>query len=172
MGLGYLAFVLCVHAKSFQPCPTLCDPVDCNLPGSSVHGILQQEYRSRLSCPSPGDLPNPGIKPALRLLYWQAVSIPLMHLGSPTSLALILPREKKRPRNLEIWMPHGGHPEPGLKLKPVLFGSASVSLLPCLPQIGKRTPPLCWDLYFLKKINTHMKNEKNFQLSFDWINHR
>ena len=24
-----------------QLCPTLCDPMDCNLPGSSVHGILQ-----------------------------------------------------------------------------------------------------------------------------------
>ena len=24
-----------------QSCPTLCDPMDCNLPGSSVHGILQ-----------------------------------------------------------------------------------------------------------------------------------
>ena len=24
-----------------QLCPTLCDPVDCNLPGSSIHGILQ-----------------------------------------------------------------------------------------------------------------------------------
>ena len=24
-----------------QLCPTLCDPVDCSLPGSSVHGILQ-----------------------------------------------------------------------------------------------------------------------------------
>ena len=24
-----------------QSCPTLCDPRDCNLPGSSVHGILQ-----------------------------------------------------------------------------------------------------------------------------------
>ena len=24
-----------------QPCPTLRDPVDCSLPGSSVHGILQ-----------------------------------------------------------------------------------------------------------------------------------
>ena len=28
-------------AKSLQSCPTLCDPVDCSLPGSSVHGILQ-----------------------------------------------------------------------------------------------------------------------------------
>ena len=24
-----------------QPCPTLCDPMDCSLPGSSLHGILQ-----------------------------------------------------------------------------------------------------------------------------------
>ena len=24
-----------------QPCPTLCDPIDCSLPGSSVHGIFQ-----------------------------------------------------------------------------------------------------------------------------------
>ena len=24
-----------------QSCPTLCNPVDCSLPGSSVHGIFQ-----------------------------------------------------------------------------------------------------------------------------------
>ena len=28
-------------AKSFQSCPTLCDPIDDSPPGSSVHGILQ-----------------------------------------------------------------------------------------------------------------------------------
>ena len=27
--------------KVTQSCPTLCDPMDCSLPGSSVHGILQ-----------------------------------------------------------------------------------------------------------------------------------
>ena len=26
-----------------QSCPTLCDPMDCSLPRSSVHGILQAE---------------------------------------------------------------------------------------------------------------------------------
>ena len=30
----------CLHGKSLQSCPTLCDPMDCNLPGSSVHEIL------------------------------------------------------------------------------------------------------------------------------------
>ena len=28
-------------AKSLQSCPTLCDPMDCSLPGFSAHGILQ-----------------------------------------------------------------------------------------------------------------------------------
>ena len=31
----------CVLAKSIQLRPTMCDPVDCSLPGSSVHGIFQ-----------------------------------------------------------------------------------------------------------------------------------
>ena len=28
-------------AKSLQSCPTLCDPIDGNAPGSSIPGILQ-----------------------------------------------------------------------------------------------------------------------------------
>ena len=28
-------------AKSLQLCPTLCDPIDGNLPGFSIHGIFQ-----------------------------------------------------------------------------------------------------------------------------------
>ena len=49
---------------------TLCDPADCSPPGSSVRGILQARV---LPFPSPGDLPDPGIKPGLlncrRVLY-------------------------------------------------------------------------------------------------------
>ena len=54
--------LLTVHAKSLQSCPTLCDPVDCSLPDCSVHGISQQQYWSRLSCPPLGDLPDPGFE--------------------------------------------------------------------------------------------------------------
>ena len=32
----------CMHAKSLQSCPTLCDPLDCSTPSSSVRGILQE----------------------------------------------------------------------------------------------------------------------------------
>ena len=46
-----------------QSCLALCDSMDCSTPGSSVHGILQQEYWSGLSFPIPRDLPNPGTEP-------------------------------------------------------------------------------------------------------------
>ena len=106
--------------KKKESCLTLCDPVDCGLPGFSVReGVLQarilerigqywlpypsvqclvscvrlfanpqtaalqpplsmgfsrQEYWSRLPCPSPEDLPNPGIEPRSPTL--QADSLP------------------------------------------------------------------------------------------------
>ena len=41
----FMLHVSCLYAaaaaESLQSCPTLRDPVDCSLPGSSVHGILQ-----------------------------------------------------------------------------------------------------------------------------------
>ena len=39
--ISILAFSAAAAAKSLQLCPTLCDPMDCSLPGSSVHGIFQ-----------------------------------------------------------------------------------------------------------------------------------
>ena len=30
-----------------QSCPTLCDPMDCSLPGSSIHGILRARVLER-----------------------------------------------------------------------------------------------------------------------------
>ena len=30
-----------MRAQSLQLCPTLCNPINCSLPDSSVHGILQ-----------------------------------------------------------------------------------------------------------------------------------
>ena len=43
--------------------------MDCSLPGSSVHGVLQARISwSELSCPPPGDPPNPGIKPGSPVL--------------------------------------------------------------------------------------------------------
>ena len=42
----------CVRAKSLQSCLTLCDPMDCSLPGSSVCGILQARILQSVALPS------------------------------------------------------------------------------------------------------------------------
>ena len=49
-------------AKLHQSCPTLCDPIDSSPPGSLSMGFSRQEYWNGLPSPSPGDLPDPGIK--------------------------------------------------------------------------------------------------------------
>ena len=46
-----------------QPCPTLCKPMDCSQPSSSVHEILQVRIQDWVAISSPGDLPNPGTEP-------------------------------------------------------------------------------------------------------------
>ena len=44
-GVGCHFLLQCMKVKSesevAQTCPTLCDPMDCSLPGSSAHGIFQ-----------------------------------------------------------------------------------------------------------------------------------
>ena len=50
--LSYRCVCLCVRAKLLQSCPTLCNPMDCSLPGSSVHGILQARIVEWVAMPS------------------------------------------------------------------------------------------------------------------------
>ena len=44
-------------------CPILCDPMDCSLPGSSVHGILRERILEWVAMPSSRGPGDPGIKP-------------------------------------------------------------------------------------------------------------
>ena len=65
-----------------QSCWTLCDPMDCSPPRSSVRGILQARILEwGLPFPSPGDLPDPGIKPGL--LHYRRILYHLSHQESP-----------------------------------------------------------------------------------------
>ena len=50
---------LCLCAKSLQLCSTLCDPVDCSLPGSCVHRILQARILDWVAVPSSGGSSQP-----------------------------------------------------------------------------------------------------------------
>ena len=55
---------LCCACLVAQSCPTLCDPMDCSPPGSSVHGILQARILGWVAVSFSGDLPDPGSEPA------------------------------------------------------------------------------------------------------------
>ena len=64
-----------------------CNPVDCSLPDSSVHGIFQVRILEWLPFPSPGDLPDPRTEPISALLV---DCFPLSHQGSPLCLMYFL----------------------------------------------------------------------------------
>ena len=55
----------------------------------SPWGFSKQEYWSGLSCPLPGDLPDPGIRNP-RLLHQQADTLPLVPLGKHTIACAVL----------------------------------------------------------------------------------
>ena len=44
-------YILGLKVKFTQSCPTLWDPIDCSLPGSSVHGILQARILEWVAIP-------------------------------------------------------------------------------------------------------------------------
>ena len=53
---------VCVSSVT-QLCLTVFSPMYCSPPGSSPHGIFQQQYWSGVPFPTPEDLPDPGIEP-------------------------------------------------------------------------------------------------------------
>ena len=68
-----------------QSCPTLCDPMDCNPPGSSIHGIFRARILEWVAIPDPGIEPMSPTSPAL-----QVDSLLLSHRGSPKKAIHVL----------------------------------------------------------------------------------
>ena len=65
---------------------SLCGPMDCGLPGSSVHGIFPGKNTGVGGHFLLGDLPDPGIKATSpRLLHLQADSLSLSQRGSSSN---------------------------------------------------------------------------------------
>ena len=99
----------CVHAKSLQSCLTLCDPMNCSPPGSSIHGILQARILEWVAMPSSRGSSHPGIKsrsPTLHLYH-------LSHQGSPMwnlehGIMILFTKQKQRHRRREQMCGHQG----------------------------------------------------------------
>ena len=114
-----------------QLCPTLCNPADCSLPASSVHGILQVRILNCVAIPSLVAFPNSGVEPR--------GFTPLSHQGSPLCIiGIIFTHQdtigdswktwRSLPRLLESWKTSGrslasGAQEPGVILVRVWLGA-------------------------------------------------
>ena len=81
----YVIFVACVCAQLLRHVWLLCNPRDCSLPGSSIHGILQARILEWVATASSnGIFATQGSSLCLlHLLHWQAGSLPLRHPGRP-----------------------------------------------------------------------------------------
>ena len=80
---------MCLPLRTFIPCrlvtefcPILCHPMDCSLPGSSVHGILQVRILECVAISSSRGSSQPRGS-NLGLLHWQADSLPSEPPGKP-----------------------------------------------------------------------------------------
>ena len=75
----YKLDILKVKVLVTQSYPILCNPMDCSLPGSSVHGIYQRRILGRVAIPFPRES-NPCLPHCRQILY------PPSHQGSPCIL--------------------------------------------------------------------------------------
>ena len=91
--IGAIAFHVCSVTKS---CPTLCDPMDCSLPGSSGKDIPAKNTGVGFHFLLQGIFPMQGSNLCLLLLlHWQTDSLLLSHLGSPTTQNITLSHWRK-----------------------------------------------------------------------------
>ena len=75
---------VCVPTKSLQLCPTLCDPMDCSPPDSSVHGILQARILEWVAMASSKGSSRPRDRNHVsNISYIGRWTILQCHLGSP-----------------------------------------------------------------------------------------
>ena len=81
----------CVCAKSLQLCPTVCDSIDCSLPGFSVRGDSPGK-NTGVDCHDflQGIFLTQGSNPCLsHLLHWQVGSLPLVPPEKPSRCIVI-----------------------------------------------------------------------------------
>ena len=95
LSLPFLPFqMLVTHVCMLSHVQLFATPMDCKLPGSSVHRILQQEYWSGLPFASPGNLLDPRIElksPTSPALQVDSLLMSHQQAFSPLQLAHFVP---------------------------------------------------------------------------------
>ena len=115
---------LCVHS-----CLTLCNPMDCSPPDSSVHGIFQASIREQvaISFSRGSSQTKDWTGVPLCLLHWQTGSLPTgplrkapmstperaaVQLASAWWVSLVAQRVKNLPAMWETWVQSPGWDDP------------------------------------------------------------
>ena len=115
---------VCMHVKLLQSCPTLFNPVDCSLPGSSVHWILQVRILEWVAKSSSRGSSQPRDRThILHLLHWQVGSLPLVPPGNPLSAHHHL--QKQHHHSLQIHLRETTPKEEGT-MDPIFPGAATM----------------------------------------------
>ena len=73
----------CLHAKLLQSCLTLCNPMDCSPPGTSVHEILQARILEWVAISFSRGSSRPRDRTNLGLPHCRQMHYYLSHQGSP-----------------------------------------------------------------------------------------
>ena len=97
----HMCIYICVLCLVAQACPTLCDPLDCSPPGSSVHGDSPGK-NTGVGCHAllQGIFATQGLNPSLPHCRW--ILYQLSHQGSPRILEWVaypFSRGSSQPRN-------------------------------------------------------------------------
>ena len=103
-----------MRVKSLQSCLTLCDPMDCDPPGSSVYGIVQARILEWVAMASSrGSSPPRDGTCVSCLLQWQAGSLHQRHLWLINSIVIVPGAQQSdsvqssRPVMANSLQPHG-----------------------------------------------------------------
>ena len=137
-----------------QSCPTLRDPMDCSLPGSSVHGFSRQEYWSGVPLPSPSSVTS-GVQ--LFVTPWAVACQAYLPITNSQSLLKLISIESVMPSDHLILC----HP---LLLPPSIFPSIRVFSNDSALHIR-------WPKYSRSSVNISLSNEHSGLISFrmDWL---
>ena len=96
-GVGCHFLLQCMKVKSesevAQSCPTLCNPMDCSLPGSSVHGIFQARVLECIAIVFSNLVTKQQQTPETER-FAQSVSTTVQNCGSPSKGQVALQTER------------------------------------------------------------------------------
>ena len=125
----------CVYVLVAQSCPTLCSPMDCSLPGSSVHGILQARILELVAIPSSRGSSPQGSNAGLLHCRW--ILYHLSHPGSPNdrlsmkTLSIVMYFPQQTLSGAGLCVPDSYHP-------PASSLEGQVSATPSSPMLNGR----------------------------------